>query len=61
MSFLPIIVNTILNCVQSDLIPFNVTGCLSCGSVSSPGVNVIVIKRCGKRGGEMLPYESILF
>ena len=59
-SFLPI-VNTIFNCLVSDLIPVNVIGCLSCGSVSSPGVNVIVIKRCGKRGGEMLPYESIVF
>ena len=52
----------------SDLIPFNVTGCLSCTSsvslrvllVSLPGVNVIVINRFGKSGGEELPYKSIV-
>ena len=51
MSFLPIIVNTILICLVSDTIPLNVIGCVSCGSVSSPGVNVIVINRSGKQGG----------
>ena len=58
-NFLPI-VNTIFNCLVLDLIPLNVTGCFNCGSVSSPGVNVIVIKFCGKQGGDMLPYESIV-
>ena len=48
------------NCLVSDLIPVSITGCVSCGSVLSPGVNVIVINRCGKRRGDMLPYESIM-
>ena len=59
MSFLPI-VNIMLSFLVADLIPFSVTGCVSCGSVSSPGINVIVINSSGKSGGENPPHKSIV-